>query len=396
MQRRTVLKLGALSALTPTLGLSYDKNKKKDDTSVILLWLGGGATQFETFNPGLNCPPEFSSVTGAIESKTGYVGGLFPKLAQLTDNCTIFNSFSHNQANHGQGTHYMLTGENNAEPNEGASPKEPSMGSIISSYFGVNQGNVPTYTRINSIYADGAAWLGANYNPYDANGEGRDNLRNRVESGRFNERKRLVDGLDRFNHDKAISWKAYREQTFDLILGPAHRIFNVDNEPKLIQEAYGKGVGRDLLLARRLCESGCKFVTIHNGGWDNHSDIQKAMQNLCPPIDQAISAFINDMNRLGNKKIMLVVMGEFGRTKLNGTAGRDHWPGISPLMFVNGIAKGSVYGKNNKSYEPTDSPVNPTDVVTTTLDYLGIPNDYQKTDTSGRPRYLINGKIIKI
>ena len=382
MNRRTILKLGALSALTPTLGFS----KEKDETSVILLWLGGGATQFETFNPGLNVPAEFSSVTGAIQTcNGGYVGGLFPKVAQLK-NTLIVNSFTHGQANHSQGTHYMLTGEDTAEPNEGASPKEPSMGSIIASYFGLNQVHVPTYTRINQIYADGGAWLGPQYNPYDAK-EGKDNLKNRVAQDRFNDRRKLVDGLDRV-YDK--SWRAYREQTYDLILGPSYDIFSVDKEPEKVRNNYGPGVGQDLLLARRLCENGCKFVTIHNGGWDNHTDIEKAMNQLCPPVDKAINAFAQDV---AGKKIMLVVMGEFGRTKLNGGAGRDHWPGLSPLMFVNGPRYG-FHGKNSKSYEPTDSPVYPKDVVSTVLNYLGIPKDYQKTDSSGRPRYLSQGNII--
>jgi uncharacterized protein (DUF1501 family) len=176
-------------------------------------------------------------------------------------------------------------------------------------------------------------------------------------------------------------------------LGKVAEAFDIKKEHPAMLDSYGKGVGEQLLLARRLVEAGTKFVTIQYGGWDMHGNISQALKGRVPPIDKALSAFINDIYTKGmNKDVLLVVTGEFGRTyKINGNGGRDHWPRLSPLMLAGGdFPTGRFIGEStSKAEEPKTNSVNPQNVTATLLKHFGIDQHTQRLDMSGRPRYFI-------
>ena len=149
-----------------------------------------------------------------------------------------------------------------------------------------------------------------------------------------------------------------------------------------------------MLLARRLVEHGTKFVTLHYGGWDMHSNISNALKSKVAPIDKAIAGFLQDLWDRGlNEKVLLVVTGEFGRTKINANAGRDHWPAITPMMMAGGrYQSGRTIGEADRSYSPVENPVGPLDLQATLFHHFGIEHGIQRTDMSGRPRYLLEGE----
>ncbi len=162
--------------------------------------------------------------------------------------------------------------------------------------------------------------------------------------------------------------------------------------PKTVAR-YGKGLGEQLLRARRLCEAGCGFVTLSYNGWDMHNGIKQRMEKLSPSLDQAVAAFVRDIHQRGlSDRILLVVTGEFGRTpKVNRNAGRDHWAPLSTLALAGGGLKtGQVVGQSApKADVPQSTPIRPQDLMATVFHVLGIPRDTQFMSNSGRPVYMI-------
>src|SRR5207249_1505013 len=157
------------------------------------------------------------------------------------------------------------------------------------------------------------------------------------------------------------------------------------------------GLGANLLLARRLCEAGAGFVTLNysnsSQGWDMHNDMKPQLQQACPPMDRAISVFLEDLaQRRLSEKILLVITGEFGRTpRINGDAGRDHWGALCTLALAGGGLKmGQVVGESSAKAEvPKTAPIYPKDLMATILHVLGIDPQQQYLDHSGRPQFLV-------
>jgi uncharacterized protein (DUF1501 family) len=155
-----------------------------------------------------------------------------------------------------------------------------------------------------------------------------------------------------------------------------------------------------MLTARRLCEAGCGFVTIHFGGWDMHGGIKQAMDNLGPQVDRAVAAFVEDLNQRGlTDQILLVISGEFGRTpKINPGAGRDHWAPLSTLALAGGgLTMGQVIGESAEKVDvPKTTPITPQDLFATVYQVLGIDRRIQFVNQAGRPVYMVeNGKVIE-
>ena len=150
----------------------------------------------------------------------------------------------------------------------------------------------------------------------------------------------------------------YKGQAYDVILGSAKDAFSTDKETEQTKTLYGSekanDIGEQLLLARRLIEHGTKFITLHYGGWDMHSNISNALKGKVPPLDKALGGFMQDVSDKGlGDKVLLVVTGEFGRTKINANAGRDHWPSITPMfMFGGDYESGRTIGDSDRSYSP--------------------------------------------
>jgi uncharacterized protein (DUF1501 family) len=193
---------------------------------------------------------------------------------------------------------------------------------------------------------------------------------------------------------------SFEQQAFNLVLSRSQQAFDLKYEDPRVADRYGPNLGQQLLTARRLCEAGCGFVTVHFGGWDMHGNIKDAMNNLGPQVDRAVAALVEDMHQRGlNDQILLVISGEFGRTpKINGSAGRDHWAPLSTLALAGGGLKmGQVIGESAEKVDvPKTTPITPQDLMATIFDVLGIDKGIQFVSQAGRPVYMIeNGRPIE-
>jgi hypothetical protein len=409
--RRDFLKVGALgmgSLLLPDLlrarAARAAAGQAIKNTSVIWLWLGGGPTQVETFDPKMSAPLEYRSTVGAVKTNVAgiEIGGLFPKLAQNADRMAFVRSFAHTNSGHGGGTHWVMTGYDFPPADNNQAPAKPGLGAVLARLRGANnpQTGLPTYVRINPIYGDGPAWLGPSYAPFDSGGSARSNMNLQVALGRLADRRSLLktfDTIDRTIDRSGLlqGLDSFEGQAFDLILSRAREVFDIRREDPRIRDKYGPGLGEQLLLARRLCEAGVGFVTIHYGGWDMHLQIAQNLQNTAPQLDHAVAALIEDLaNRGLDQEVLLVISGEFGRTpRINSGGGRDHWAPLSTLAFAGGGLKmGQVVGESSAKAEvPKSRPITPQDLAATLFHVLGLPLDQHFTDPSGRPVAMIDG-----
>ncbi len=411
--RRDFLKVGALGLgagafLLPDLlrarAAAAEAGKPTKNTSVVWLWLGGGPTHVETFDPKMSAPAEFRSVVGSVKSCLPGVelGGVFPKLAQNADKMAFVRSFAHRNSGHGGGTHWVMTGYDFPPADNGQAQVKPGFGSILARHRGPNNPTtgLPTYVRLGGILGDGPAWLGQSYAPFDSGGNARTNMNLKVTLDALTERRNLLktfDTLDRtIDRTGLVSGlDSFESQAFDLILSRARETFDVTREDPRTRDRYGPNLGQQLLMARRLCEAGVGFVTLHFGGWDMHGQIAQGMKNLGPQVDHAVAAFVEDCAARGlDQDILLVISGEFGRTpRINGGAGRDHWAPLSTLALAGGgLRMGQVVGESTEKAEvPKTRPITPQDLMATVFHVLGVPQDLHYKDPSGRPVPMLDG-----
>lgn len=405
------LGLGSLSLANLLQGKAKaaEQGIQTSDKSVIWLWLGGGPTQVETFDPKMTAPSEYRSVTGEVKTVLPGVtlGGNFERIAGLADKMAFVRSFAHTNSGHSGGTHYVMTGYDNRLADNGAVADRPFLGSIMSRIRGTNHPvtGIPTYVRLGGIYADGPAFLGTAYGPFDPAGEARRNMSLSIEQSRLSNRRAMLEGIDNVKRDidrKGLmeGLDSFEEQAFNLILSRSQQAFDLKYEDPRVVDRYGKGLGEQMLQARRLCEAGCGFVTLQHGGWDMHSNIKQEMDRRGPEIDRAVSALVEDLDQRGMlENVLLVISGEFGRTpKINGSSGRDHWAPLSTLAFAGGGLKmGQVVGESAEKVDvPKTTPITPQDLMATVFHVLDFDKRIQFTNQSGRPTYMIeNGRPIE-
>lgn len=413
--RRDFLKIGTLGLssigladLLKSRAHANTNGKSTKSMSVVWLWLGGWATHVETFDPKLNAPAEYRSITGEARTNVSgiSIGGTLPRLAKVADRMIFVRSFTHNNAGHAGGTHWVMTGYNHAPADNGAAPIKPSMGSIVSRMRGPNNDRgIPTYIRLGGIYADGPAWLGQAYAPFDTSGRARNNMDLKIKADRLDDRQSLLHSLDQMDRQVDATGllnglDSFESQAFQLIKSGSREVFNLEREDPRLRDRYGKSnLGNQLILARRLCEAGCGFVTIHYGGWDMHSDIKRGMERRGGELDVAVSAFIEDLtSRAMLDNVLLVITGEFGRTpRINSGAGRDHWSQLSTLALAGGgLQLGQAYGESSaKAESPKNKPVTPQDLMATVCHVMGIDPRTQFKDPTGRPAYIVEtGRVI--
>ncbi|MCA9065892.1 MAG: DUF1501 domain-containing protein [Planctomycetaceae bacterium] len=379
------------------------------EKSVIWLWLSGGPTHIETFDPKMTAPAEYRSVTGEVQTRLPGVtlGGNFEQMAGVADRMAFVRSFAHTNSGHSGGTHYVMTGYNNPLADNGAVAARPSIGSIISRVRGTNHPTtgIPTYVRTGGIYADGPAFLGTAYGPFDPGGEARRNMSLAVDRARLDHRRDILKGIDNVKREVDRSglmdgMDSFEQQAFNLILSRSQQAFDLKYEDPRVVDRYGRGLGQQLLQARRLCEAGCGFVTVNYGGWDMHGTIKQSMDQRGPEVDRAVAALVEDLDQRGQlDDTLLVISGEFGRTpKINGGAGRDHWAPLSTLAFAGGgLRLGQVVGESaEKADVPKTTPIGPQDLLATIFYVLNVDARIQFTNQSGRPTYMLEtGKPIE-
>ena len=414
--RRDFLQVGALglggltlSDVLRTKAQAESAGTSSNSKSVIWLWLGGGPTHVETFDPKMTAPSEYRSVTGEVQTNLPGVtlGGNFERMATVADKMAFVRSFAHTNSGHSGGTHYVMTGYDNRLADNGAASDRPGIGSIVSRMRGTNHPltGMPTYVRLGGIYADGPAFLGTAFGPFDSGGEARRNMALNIQETRLDSRRSLLEGIDNVKRDIDRSkvmdgLDAFDQQAFNIILSRSQQAFDLKYEDPRVVDRYGTGLGQQLLQARRLCEAGCGFVTLHFGGWDMHGGIKAAMDNLGPQVDRAVAALVEDLELRGQSDdILLVISGEFGRTpKINGGAGRDHWAPLSTLALAGGgLQMGQVVGESAEKVDvPKTTPITPQDLLTTVFKVMEMDRRIQFTNQAGRPTYMIeHGKPIE-
>jgi hypothetical protein len=375
------------------------------DTSVVWLWLAGGPTHIETFDPKMGAPSEYRSVTGEVATRLAGVtlGGTFPEMANVADKLAFVRSFAHTNSGHFGGTHYVTTGYDNRNVDNGGAPTRPSIGSILARGRGANnpQTGIPNYVRIGRSTRsgiDGPSFLGSAYAPFDSEGQALKNMTLAVPEKRLEDRRMLLAGLDRMNSivDRSGMMEGlgrFEQQAFNLVLGGAPEAFDLKREDPRTVARYGKGLGEQMLRARRLCEAGCGFVTLSYTGWDMHQQIKTNMERRAPELDHAVAAFVRDVAERGlSEKILLVITGEFGRTpKVNRNGGRDHWAPLSTLALAGGGLKmGQVVGQSApKADTPKSKRIGPQDLMATVFHVLGIDAQTQYVNPAGRPTYML-------
>jgi hypothetical protein len=414
--RRDFLKVGALGTSSLTLGnlmrartKAVETGASLPDTSVIWVWLGGGPTHVETFDPKMTAPMEYRSVTGEVSTNLPGVtlGGTFTKMAKVADKMAFVRSFAHTNSGHGGGTHFLMTGYDDRNVDNGGLPSRPSMGSIVSRVRGTNhpQTGMPTYVRLGGIGSDGAAFLGAANSPFDPAGQARKNMALTIKQNRLSNRRSLLSGLDNINRQVDSSGlmeglDAFEQQAFSLVLSRSQRAFDLKYEDPRVSTLYGPGLGQQMLRARRLVEAGAGFVTVSYGGWDMHGKIEESMRKTSVQLDHAVHALIEDLNqRSMDRNVLVVIAGEFGRTpKINKNAGRDHWAPLSTLALSGGgLRMGQVIGESASKVDvPKTTPIRPSDLMATVFQVLGVDPKIQFVNEAGRPVYMLeDGRPIR-
>jgi uncharacterized protein (DUF1501 family) len=415
--RREFLKVGTLGlgamglpALLQARADAASAGRPVKDTAVVWLWLSGGPTHVETFDPKMTAPSEYRSTTGEVATNVPgiTIGGTLPKIASVADKMAFVRSFAHTNSGHGGGTHYVMTGYDNKTVDNGGVPSRPGYGAILSRVRGASHPatGMPTYVRMGSAIrqGEGPAFLGQAYAPFAQDGQVRKSMELTLPETRFHDRQNLLASLDSANRqlesaDALAGMKKFERQAFNLVLGTATEAFNIKKESPEMIRRYGDGLGAQMLAARRLCEAGCGFVTISYGGWDMHGNVAKSMNQRSPQLDQAVSAFVSDIHERGlAERVLLVISGEFGRTpRVNKNAGRDHWAPLSTLALAGGGLKmGQVVGESASKVDvPASKPIGPQDLMATIFHVLGIEQNTQFMSPSGRPIYMLDkGKPI--
>lgn len=396
MNRRSFLGVGAglLSVGTNNVwavdytGKQFDKN----DESVIYIFLNGGVTHIETFNPIPEATQEFRGIHGAVDTNAGYqIGGDLTKLATMGDKMTVVRSFHHRDANHASAQGWVNTSKLQI-PNQ--SQNWPSYGSVMSHEYGSNGSDgMPLYVKTRPITGDDASFLGVRYAGYDSDAQGVKNLTPNVSSDQFNRRLSIMRSIDSNSKlgNLGKNWQELKEMATDIVQGSAGKAFDLNQEPEKYRQMYGDtAFAKDLLLARRVIEGGAKFVTVTTGGFDTHSNMDQQLGRLLPQFDHAVATLIQDLEDRG-MNTLIVITSEFGRTpKLNANNSRDHWPRNNTLVFAGGgYNHGKVLGKTDKNASVvTELPYQPKDLGRTLLNHMGI-DKLTITDNQGRPRHMI-------
>ncbi|MEN8716357.1 MAG: DUF1501 domain-containing protein [Verrucomicrobiales bacterium] len=445
--RRSVLKIGALGLgggmfnLPEFLAAKSIQPGLVKDRSVVFLFMHGGPSQTETFDPKMDQPSGIRSATGEISTSLPGVtfGSTFPKLAKLAHKLAIIRSFTT-----GTGAHDIkpIVGKNSLGANIGslyarvAGANDPTSGiprNVALYPKAVDPEAMPMIKKFGDFADPGP--LGAAFSPYEV-GEGgsmQSDMTLRMARDRMENRRALLKDLDRakrsLDSGNAETMGNYQSQAFDMILGGISDAFDLSKEdpktlarydtaplvnPNSIRKVWNnhqryrdhsQTIGKLMLLARRLCERGAGFITVTtNFVWDMHADknnatVTEGMDYVGAPFDHAVSAFIEDVEARGlSEKILLVCCGEMGRNPvINKNGGRDHWGKLAPLiLYGGGLKTGQVIGHSDrKGGEPASNPVLMENLTATLLHSLldpgevrlvdGLSNDVVTTMTSPQP-----------
>lgn len=394
---------------------------RRQADACILIWLDGGPSHYETFDPKPEAPVEIRGEFSAIPTKTPGMqfSQLMTRLANISEHLAIVRSIRHDQGNHGAGNHYMMTGAPPRIPvGCGAFVSfHPSLGSVVAKQVGAPDG-IPPYFSIPSMSRSGGPnFLGAKYAPFVVpDSPTSDSFRvrdvtipNGLTDSQFSSRQDIrknIDTLMRIRDeaagDPALAVDEFYQQGMQLITSStAQAAFNIHLEPDKIRDAYGRNpFGQRALLARRLVQAGVPFVTLYDGGWDHHEKLFDAFEKKIPPFEASIAALIEDLHQQGMlERTLVIALGEFGRTpKINERGGRDHWSNAMSVMFAGGgTPGGQVIGATDRQgYAAVERVLSPEHFVSTIYQKLGIDPSMMLYTPEGRPTHLVSdGSLIQ-
>jgi len=433
VSRRSTLKAGVagIAGLSlPTLLRAQDAataagkpiSRRK---SVILLWMTGGPSHIDTWDTKPDAPPEIRGPFGTIATRLPGVRlcEFLPKQAAMMDKLTIIRSVDCRKSNH-EPNMVMQTANREAEPRINPEAKHyPALASIVARHQGTRALALPPYVVLNMQSRSHVAFagdLGKRYEPFVAT-----NVNELLASSgaldadRIHTRQNLLAQFDKLraglDQDGSMaSLDHYSRQAVEMVAGPrAREAFDLSRETKATLDRYGEhNWARQALLARRLVEAGVSFVTIDlsnhgaSGTWDTHGDnippyggIWNGLRPLLPVFDHLLTTLVSDLDERNLlDDVLVLAMGEFGRTPQIGTQGstdgRNHWPYVMSLtMAGGGFRHGQVIGSTERDAgQIKERPVTPSDLAATIFHHFGIPADVQYLDYRGRPRYMLEEK----
>jgi len=392
--------------------IKHYESKEGSAKSVIFIFLPGGMAHQESFDPKRYAPIEYRGPMNSIETNVPgtFINEKWAHTAKVMDKLTICRSMTHGEAAHERGTHNMFTGY---RPSPALS--YPSMGSVVSHEFGPRN-SVPQYICIPNQPNEfaGTGYLSSSFAPFSLGADPASNnfsvrdlqLPGGVTEERFTRRRSVLDAVNQHftSKEEADSLDAvdtFYQRAYGLLSSPqAREAFDLSKESDKTRDEYGRNTaGARMLMARRLVEAGARFVTMTYGGWDMHDNIANGIDRQVPPLDQAFARLISDLEERGRLKDTLVcIASEFGRTpKINGTAGRDHWPKVfSVVLAGGGMQGGLVYGSSDATgSEPDEKPLNVEDWATTIYHCLGITADKELMAPGDRPIEIVDGGKVR-
>lgn len=424
--------------------------------SVIVLFLFGGPSQLETFDMKPEAPEKIRGPYKPIPSKNPElrICEHLPRLANLADRFAVIRTMSHNFNDHSGGAHYLQTGKRWHVPIGGGfapTPRDwPSMGSVVEyvdqAHAGLNR-SMPSYmvvpNSLGRLQEDGqyprpgehAGWLGQRFNPLTTRIDKRskeDNpywrdcsdeelrfgisgldTREGLVIDRMNARHSLLQQLNRQlkQIDRELDKKdsstetpldVFRQRAFSLATSKeAREALDIQREPNSVRDRYGRHLfGQSTLMARRLIESGVRFVTVQYDcvdgySWDSHRNSDDVGKHLLPTFDQACSSLLVDLEERGMlDETMVIAMGEMGRTPTaNAQWGRDHWSTLFPALIAGGgVRGGNLIGRSDKDAAyALERPVSPEDLAATVYESLGINPEMRVNDFQNRPTPIVDG-----
>jgi hypothetical protein len=414
-----VLGLGGLG-LADCLRLRAESPARRKDTCVILFWLSGGPGHMETWDPKPEAVAQYRGPLGAIRTSVPGVqlGELLPAQARIMHRLAALRSVNHGSGDHTKANHWMLTGFPGPAFNapDFRVQRRPSLGSAVSRLRGPNVPGLPPYVAVPHLrggtdnFFHYAAYLGVGANPFvvesDPNLRGfrvKDlSLARELSFDRLHDRRGVLARMEAARRaGEGADLDAHQRRAFELLSSKrVATAFDINAEPDRVRDAYGRHTfGQSALLARRLVEAGVTFVTVNCVPWDHHGTANRmatlpGAKLLIPPLDRAVAALVDDLCQRGlYERVLVVAMGEFGRTpRMNSAGGRDHWGNtFSVLMGCGSMKMGQAIGKSTPRGEyVADRPISPQDVAATVYHHLGIEaGKVAFADAQKRPIYLI-------
>jgi uncharacterized protein (DUF1501 family) len=436
LSRRAFLRAGVLGAA----GLSLPQLLRHEaraatttsENSVIILWMRGGPSHIDMWDPKPDAPVEYRGEFGISSTSVPGIqlSDMLPMCGRMMDKWSILRSLYHGNAGHSAGDQICFTGyPPGLNPDTNVSP---SCGSIVAEQLGHLRPELPAYVMIpRMVPGTDSAYLGASYKPFETQADPANpgpfslpnfKLAEGLNVDRLGDRRNLLEGFDRLRGEvdgsgRMESLDRFGQKAWEILSSPAaQKAFDLDAEPAELRERYGfmppfdpmaadrcgaPAWSQRVLLARRLVEAGVRLVTVDLRWWDTHVlGFDSLRRGFLPRWDQAYSALVQDLTERGlMERTLVVAWGEFGRTpRVNNNAGRDHYPNVFSAALCGGKVKGGriVGSSDSKGAFPKDNPKPPQDVLATIYDHLGIDVSKHYLNDAGRPiRALPFGEPIR-